>query len=363
MQPPRKPITASDQSVIRDGYTLLELIGAMTAATVMLLVLGTSISVSTSLVEPTDEDGTLTRDRAIADRLSNDLRYATSIKTQSGYGIEVARPDLQDASINLNYEAYLDGLVRQVSGGGAVTLDPVTPTVTHYVDGYSAPTAAASLHAPRVVGVSSAVTDGTAANTVSIDVPTGAVPGDLLVLVSSYRNSPFLTPSTSGWRSVESQRNVDVVIQVHFRVMSISTPITHSLSVLPGADAAIAMLGIEDAQSGSPFGWTGTGIGSAIMGNSSTYPVPLQNPGAIGASSLQLQFFGQSGSPWPQHTLGIASFADCIQLTGSSGTDGEVSLGVAMRNGAMPALTNSSRVWQAQSGNWVSAAAQIEGSY
>lgn len=345
----------------RSGYTLIELVGAMTAASVMLVALASSVVVSTSLIEPTDIGGTLARDRAIADRLSNDLRYATSINTQSGYGMEITRPDFDGVSTTLNYEAYIDGLIRQVSGGARVELDPLAPGISQYVDGYSAATAAANTLTPRVIGVSHAVTDGTSASSLTVDLPSNSRPGDLLILVTAYRNSFFLTPSSVGWNNLDARSNFGITLRADYLFINATTPLSHLLSVTPGADAAAVLMVVERPRTSMPIAWVGTGTGNAVLGDSSTYPAPLENPGAISANSLQLQFFAAADSPWPQGTLGIAAFTDCVRLVGSPGASGEVSLGIAMRNGPMPSLTNAPSVWQVQSGRWVTIATQIEG--
>lgn len=350
------------------GYTFIELIAAMTASTIMLVALASTIAISTSLVEPTDEDGIGARDRMIADRLSNDLRYATSINTQSGYGIDITRPDLQGASLSLNYETYLDGMVRQVSGAGSVTLDPESPSVSHYVDGYSAPTWNLTQRTPRIISVSSAVTDGGAAATLSVEAPKGSVTGDLLVAVIAYQNSSFLNLSTPNWMPLQSQSNSGVNLLVSSHVVTPLSPPSHVVSFTAGADVAAAILAIEDTLPSSPFGWIGTRIGSAVLGSSSTYPYPFDNGtnssgSATNDASMQLQFFAQNGSPWPTQTLGLASFSDCFSLTGSKGTTNEISLGVVTRVGPMPTLGNRPRTWQSEPGNWVNVAVQVNGGY
>ena len=61
------------------GYTLIEMLAAMTAATLILASLATTVVVSTSLLEIPADDAQAWRDRDIADRIANDMRYSKSI--------------------------------------------------------------------------------------------------------------------------------------------------------------------------------------------------------------------------------------------------------------------------------------------
>ncbi|WP_419580745.1 prepilin-type N-terminal cleavage/methylation domain-containing protein [Stieleria magnilauensis] len=345
----------------RGGYTLIEMIAAMAAASLLMLGLATSVVISTSLVEPKNEDGDRSRDRVIMDRLQHDLRYATNIDSTSGYGVSIERPDLSNQPQSLQYESYMDGLMRNVSGGASTQLDPLAPTVNHYVDGYTAPTSNLNSLRPRIRDVSTAVTSGGSASSLTIQIPDGARPGDLLLLVVSSRNAFYVNTSPSGWQPLFLAYNAGIVLDVHGQWMSTSTPDTYLLSFFWGGDVVAAVLAIEHANGSWPFGWSGSSFGTSINGSTSTYPRPLENTDTIGERTLNLQFIASTGAPSPQTSLGIASFSECVNEVGSPGTSGECSLGIAFRTGPMPAMAITPHVLHQQSSSWTTIAIEVEG--
>ena len=69
----------------RPGFSLIEVITAMLAATLLMSALAASVVISTNLLETPPSDLQLARDRLIKDRLRSDLRYAcTKDRTVSG---------------------------------------------------------------------------------------------------------------------------------------------------------------------------------------------------------------------------------------------------------------------------------------
>nr|WP_161501600.1 prepilin-type N-terminal cleavage/methylation domain-containing protein [Rhodopirellula sp. SM50] len=346
---------------VRGGYTLIEMIAAMAAASLLMLGLAASVVISTSLVEPNDEDGDRIRDRMIMDRLQHDLRYATNVDSTSGYGVSIERADLSNQPQSLQYEAYMDGLMRNVSGGASTQLDPLAPTVNHYVDGYTAPTSNLNTLRPRIRDVSTAVTSGGSASSLAIQIPDGARPGDLLLLVVSSRNTFYVNTSPSGWQPLFLSYNAGIVLDVHGQWMSTSTPDTYLLSFFWGGDVVAAVLAIEHANGSWPFGWSGSSFGTSINGSTSTYPRPLENTDTIDERTLNLQFIASSGAPSPQTSLGIASFSECVNEVGSPGTSGECSLGIAFRTGPMPPMTTTPHVLHQQSSSWTTIAIEVEG--
>ncbi|QDV47856.1 hypothetical protein Enr13x_77680 [Stieleria neptunia] len=354
--------TGSSQSVhARGGYTLIEMLAAMTAASLLMLGLAASVVISTSLIEPTDEDGQRTRDRVILDRLQHDLRYATSIDSMSGYDVSIERPDLSNQPQSLQYEAYMDGLMRNVSGGTSTELDPQAPTVNHYVDGYTAATSNLNLRRPRIRDVVTATTTGGSASSLTIEIPDGARPGDLLLLVVASRNAFFVNPAPSGWQQLDYSFNAGILLDLHGQWMSTSTPDAYLLNFFWGGDVVAAVLAIEHANGSWPFGWSGSSFGTSINGNTSTYPRPLENTDTIGERTLNLQLIASTGAPSPQTSLGIASFSECVNEVGSPGTSGECTLGIAFRTGPMPPMTTTPHVLHQQSANWTTIAVEVEG--
>ncbi|WP_147866149.1 hypothetical protein [Stieleria maiorica] len=333
----------------------------MTGATLLMVSLASTVIISTSLVEPTDEDGRRTRDRVISDRINHDLRYATQIDATGSYSVSVERPDLGNQSQTLVYEAYLNGLTRSVSGGESTQLDPAAPSVNLHVDGYTAPTAGLQTMRPRIRAVSTAVTGGWSSSSLTIDLPDGARPGDLLLLAVVSRNAFFVSASPSGWQDLDYRFNTGILLELYGQWMTASTPGTYTLNYFWGGDLAVAMLAIEHANSSWPFGWAGASSGTSVAGVASTYPRPLENTATIGERTLNLQFIASTRAPTPQTSLGIASFTDCVNRVGSPGTTGECSLGIASRTGPMPSLTTTPHVLHQQSASWVTIAVEVEG--
>ncbi len=337
------------------------MIAAMTGASLLMVTLASTVILSTSLVEPTDEDGRRTRDRMILDRINHDLRYATRIDATGSYDVSIERADLANQPETLVYEAYLNGLTRSVSGGENTQLDPVSPTVELQVDGYTAPTTGQQTLRPRIRAVSTAVTGGGSSSSLTIDVPDGARPGDLLLLAVVSRNAFFVSASPSGWQDLDYRFNTGILMELYGQWMTASTPDAYTLNFFWGGDLAVAILAIEHANSSWPFGWAGASAGTSIAGITSTYPRPLENTATIGERTLNLQFIASTGAPTPPTSLGIASFTDCVNRVGSQGTTGECSLGVASRTGPMPSLTTTPHVLHQQSASWVTIAVEVEG--
>ncbi len=125
----------------RPGFTLIELIVAMAASTVLLSSLAATVVIPTRLLETPPDDRQLWRDRMIADRVASDLRYATNIDDTATYGFQITRPHPTNGTPQtIAYQSYLDGLTRQVDGNAAVSLADDSPTYPFQVDGYTAPT-------------------------------------------------------------------------------------------------------------------------------------------------------------------------------------------------------------------------------
>lgn len=343
------------------GYTLIELIGAMTASSLLLLALASTIGISTSMVEPTDEDGRQSRNRMIVDRVDHDLRYATLVNSTSDYGFAIEREDAIGASHSVNYEVAMGGITRRQDGGAIVPLDTDSAVANHSVDGYSAPTSGAQVRRPRIRDFSIAKTDGGWGSSIDINVPVGARSGDLLMLVVAYRDTLFALPPSNGWYTLDLRYNTDVALVVYWQFMGGATLSTHRISFFSGGDVAAAMLAIEHAGTGSPFVWRGGEVGVSLVGNSSSYPRPLESSSTMNANHLNLQLFASRGAPTPRDSLGVASFNDHVNIVGSPGTGGECSLGIASRTGAMPSIVNSPTVLHQDSVGWVTLGVEVGG--
>ena len=146
----------------RAGFTLLELVVALIAATVLTASLAATVLISTELLEVPPDEKAVWKDNAIQDRLASDLRFATSIDETPSEGFVISRPDPETGVMqDVTYTSYVDGLTRQVDSGPAIEFDPQSPTVTFQVDGYTAPTETGSNNVVRVRSTSHAESSGT----------------------------------------------------------------------------------------------------------------------------------------------------------------------------------------------------------
>lgn len=346
----------------RSAYTLIELIGAMMASSLLLLALMSTVVISTSMVEPTGEDGVQGRDRLIHDRLNHDLRFATHVDSSSGtVDFSVNRPDLSGADETLAYGSNQEGFTRTVNGSPAVVFDQEVPSVNHHVDGYSAPTEPQTRRRPRIRSVSVATTDGGSDSSFDIDLPAGTQPGDLIVLVTAYRYSFFASPSTGGWTTASADFQSGLALVARWQIATASTAMSHRVNFNSGGDVAAAMLAIEHPNSSWPLGWSGAANGTSSLGDTNSYPQPLENINSIGETTLSLQLFAATNGPHPSSTLGVASFTDCVNVIASESTGGECSLGIASRTGAMPSIATVPRVWHQEAAHWITIAIEVEG--
>lgn len=342
----------------RSGFTLLELVVALIAATVLTASLAAAVMISTELLEVPPDEKSVWKDNAIHDRLASDLRFATDIDDTPSDGFVITRPDpATGASQSITYTSYMDGLTRQVDAGPAIEFDPQAPSPTFQVDGYTAPTDTDSDNIVRVRSTSHAESSGTTGD-VDILLPPGCVNGDVLLLCISSKNPSSMWFSETGWQTV-IVNGIDSLRQVIcHQVFNDSMPDVLTINVSPDASIAAVMIALENADSTNPIGATQSDGSYAVSFLSFTHPTPLE-PSSFSPGDLNVQVFAADDKPWSSGTLGIASFSDAAKTTGGSGTS-ESSIGVAVRTGAMPSLSSTPSLDYQQSGYWLQAGIRIE---
>ncbi|MEO1524195.1 MAG: hypothetical protein AAFX06_02110 [Planctomycetota bacterium] len=348
------------RSNLRLAYTLLELIGAMAAASLLMLTLASSVLVATSLVEPSDMDGQLERNRLILDRLGHDLRYATEVDTKTlANGFRAARVDVQNTNQSITYQALADGLTRTVDGT-QFKLDGENPTISHWVDGFTAATKPAepSYLRPRACDVAVSTTP---TNALTLEVPANAQSGDLLLLAVAVRKATSVLPFNAGWVETASIQHDNVHLVLFSQLHGVGTSSVQVVRFDEVDDATAALIVIEGGGA-TPITWAATQKGDAFQGMQSTFATPLQNSATIRPTSLNLQVFASDSSPWTNNTLAIPSFSDLLVSIGSEGTADEVMLGVTYRSGPIPNLSHSINAFHFESADWVSVSLQIDGS-
>ena len=343
----------------RFAFTLIELIAVMTASTVLMLSLASTVVLSTRLLESPPQDTQRWHQWQISDRLSADLRYATSIDESISSGFEVGKPNpTTGLSERATYQADMQGFTRQVGSGPAVSLDPETPSHAFTVDGYSAPTYVSSSNVPRVRSYSIAGSSGHVENLV-INPPPGCKDGDLLVLVAVLRTPDYFFVSPSDWTYLDYLYPGSLRMRVMYKTYNSATTGPSVITSWPSAGMSATIVAIENTDSANPILWHDTATGYATASNPGTHPVALESTNMY-ADQLNLQLLAVDGKPWFDGSLGLPAFTDVVQGTGADGWwSYENSVAIAVRSGPIPNLSTTPRVLHRASGTWAQVAIQI----
>ena len=345
----------------RIGFTFIEVIAAMVAASVLLVSLLATVSIATSMLEPTENSSALWADRDIADRISADLRYATSIDSSVTESFTIVRPDASSGALEtVTYESYMDGLTRRVGSGTIVELDPVAASYSFNVDGFSGATVTTATLHPQIRGVRKVASTG-AVTSIEFELPVGIKHGDLLFVAIAFRADFGPTLSGSGWNTDQTLSNGTLGLWTFYQThhSGISQTITADLGLVPG-EIAIVALAIENANSYSPIVGSTYATGTADPAHYSTHPTPIHT-GSVAETDFNLQLIVCGGSPFLDSTLGLSSFTDAAQIVAGEGTVGETSLGVTSRLGPVPSTGHTPRVWFLQSANWLQIGLRVVG--
>lgn len=342
----------------RGGFTLVELLAVMIASTVLLLSLASTVILSTRLLETPPEDRQQWHDQEIADRLAADLRYATNIDEMQTYGFDVVKPNaVSGNSETVRYEAYIDGLTRQIDNGPVIALDNDAPGHLFAIDGYTAPTYTAPSNAVRVRSSSTASTSSDATS-LQTNLPPGCKDGDLLIWVVAAR-TPWFLIVPSDWQYVDYLYPGDLSMRVMYKFYNSSSPGPVSAVVIPSSGMSSAIVAIENADTSYPIVWSSHATGTASTSSASTQPTPLE-PTSQANHTLNLQVFAAAGDPWYDGGLGIASFTDVVQISGADGssTYGNT-IAISARTGLTPDLSITPRALHLSSGVWAQVGIQV----
>ena len=347
--------------MIRPAYSLIELIVALITSTVIIVGLASTISISTQLLESPTNNHSLWHDQEIADRLASDLRYATAIQENSGDGFQITRPNPATGSDQtVTYQSSQDGLTRQVSGVPTMVLDIEALSHQAQVDGYSAATTS-DKKTVRVRSVSKGESDGNVSSLV-IDTPPGCKTNDLLLLCVSAKTPASITMTESGWQTYYALSRSNLRMTIAYRFYDASYPASTTINTdVPSAIGAV-LLCIENVStySNPPISWSGADNGYGFVWADSTKPRPLETT-TYDAKDLNLQIIASDGHPWPNSSVGLASFVDAGQTDAAAGIwQTHNSIAVVVRNGHSPALATTPRVIFSSLGNWLQMGIKLE---
>ncbi|MCG8651630.1 MAG: prepilin-type N-terminal cleavage/methylation domain-containing protein [Pirellulales bacterium] len=340
----------------RGGFSLLELLVALIASTVLVAALGATVVITTSLLEVPPDHQAVWHDRAIDDRVASDLRYATSIEVTGARQFQIVKPDRSGGgSQTIVYESSDSGLTRQVNGGAIVSYDTDSPAQLFQVE--SQPATASTSGVVRVFAVSTANTTSNSAS-LDIELPEGCTTDDFLLLCLATKSPTSVTVAPIGWRELTNQKKSRLTSVVLYRTYDPSLEDTISVSVSPDAEIAATLVALENVDLANPIAWSGVATHTVAVSSPNTYPEPLETSG-FSAGQLNVQVFAADGQPWTRDTLGIPGFTDLPVAQTDSSSD-QCSVGVAVRTGATPTLANTPTLWQQQNGKVVQTGIRLE---
>jgi hypothetical protein len=345
----------------RRGYSLIELVVAMIAATALVSSLAATIVITTELLEVPPDNQAAWHDRDIADRLAADLRYASRIDESSTSGFTITRPDPASGTAqDVTYECYLDGLTRRVDSGPVIAYDSQAPGHVFQVDGYSAPTAGPATNEYVRLRSTSTARSSVSVSSLDIDIPPGCKTGDLLLLCLSARTPNSVAISGSGWQTLSIQGIDNLRLVVAYRRFDASLSDQITVTVAPSSAIAAAMVALEHADPAQPIDWNSGDSGYALSWYPPSHPTPLEGNGFL-AGQLNVQIVAAEGDPWNEGSLGLASFTDAVRATAASGYASlENSVGIAIRSGPTATMSTTPRVWHQSSGFWVQCGLRVE---
>ena len=344
---------------LRRAFTLLELITAMLASTALVVALAATLAISTQMLQTPPDDRSTWRDQNISDRIARDLRYATQVREVAD-GFEITAPRSSDGVLRkVTYESGVDGLTRQVDGQSAFALESQQAKFLLDVDGYSAPTNPTPDRCVRVRSYTTVANDNLDTSWV-LDVPPGTQSGDLVLLCMSARLLSSLTISGSDWSVLSFDYTSDIRLIVASKTFDHSWDSGVTLSSRAASSVAAALVTLENADSGTPFPWATTQQGYAYTSSSATFP-QVRESSDIKARQLNLQVFAAENDPWHDGAIGLAGFAEVLQVTAMPGDNSyRNTLAIAVRNGPTPTMSSVPRPNHQSSGYWLQSSATVE---
>ncbi|TWU56531.1 hypothetical protein Poly51_24420 [Rubripirellula tenax] len=346
----------------RHAYTLIEIVVAMLAASVLVASLAGSIAVTSSLLQPdTDHDKDLAR-RLIADRIGGDLRYATSATAApSGVGLDLHRTE-PASNINqvIRYRSESADLTRGVDGDTAVRIGASITQLDTTIDGYSAPTWIAT--SPNLVRCRSRAVQSSAdsVSSISVEIPAGVIPGDLVLLcVSAKSSSTVAITKPNSFTTLQDESNGYLSLVVAYGAYDLTWPTEITIDASPIAYMAATLITVEGVDPGGPIRWTANRRNASPFADLA--PTSLESA-TTQDSDLNLQIFAADRSPWFPGTMGMASYVDVVQRrAGESSFWFGNSIGVASRNGNETTLSSPPQMMHRSYGSWIQAAVVLKG--
>ncbi|TWU49398.1 type IV pilus modification PilV family protein [Rubripirellula reticaptiva] len=352
----------SVNSNARQAFSLIELVVAMLAATVLLVSLAGSIAVTSQLLEPDEKANQRRQATEITDRIANDLRYATQFTTHpSSNGFSVQRIDPFTQSVqSIQYVSSSSELTRTADDSPTITLNATIDSTATVTDTFTqTATTTPSASSPRLRSMTVASTSDSSTS-LSLDIPAGVMPGDLILICVSAKSPSSVTISeAANWTTLQSMSNGYLMLHVAYRFYDTNWANTVTATTDKNAQIAASMIAIQDVSLSGPIGWTASRRNNSPF--SDLNPTSLES-NSVGDTDLNIQIFGADGSPWHNGTIGMASFADVVQRRAGEGSFwlGN-SIGATLRIGGSNDQEAPPRMLHRSIGSWIQAAVVLKG--
>lgn len=344
----------SSPSRLRRGMTLIELIIALVSATLLTASLASIALIASRLLEQPMSDRRLSEQAFVTQRVEDDVRYATSVNLNSGYGITLVRPDLAsgaDETIVYGNPYSGSGLTRRAGAQSSQTIDATANVSLQSVDGYSAATSTAAPSRPRRVRIESTRTnaiDHEKDMTIAVPSTTDSDDWLLLFVVSESQNEP--TISDSNWQSFRNLENGSLRLNVFIRQPSSSVS-DALVTFSERTDAAAIVLAVDDEGSYWAVRNHTYASGNAFGSDATTWAGPV----AVSDTQdqdLNLQIFATTGEPWPTDTLGLAGLVEVDRHSSETGNAG-VCMVVSARTGPLSNPSLGMTIETDSNSNWL----------
>ncbi len=341
------------------GFTLIELVAAMMAASLLVAGLAMAMLITNQSLEdaiaPSDRTSTI---RMVADRIAEEANQATTIRL-NGSTIELTLPDRdgdgQDEQVT--YSSSGSGLVRSQSLHPPVSFLSIGPALTlRGENSISAPEVAL----PEPIRLLAMTQTATTARTWShsIMLPRATRAGDLQMLVT-LADDNYVGPFAGGWNLVTQHRDNGLHVSLFARTAT-NTELEnvnvylYALGTTNMAVAALNFTGIALSMVGDHVS-TSSGAANPATGTGMPVAITVTETPAV---AMNLQVLAVQGRPLANATAGLAGYADATMATAMDNSNSLFTLAVAIRNGrpttAGPAVfaINGPSAWTQVAAQW-----------
>lgn len=240
----------------RNAFSLIELLVATGAASILLVGLVSAIAIAARAFEVPQSQKAIELSKATLD-LSLVAGTATQLPTQTASSISFLVPDRDADQVSESIEVSFGG-----TAGGPLNLSqnsatpvPLLPSVASF----SSQTNTITLPSrtvptvPTVQFVGFSESKVKKAEQISIQQPAGTSPGNLLILVVAIHDPDKDSLEASGWTELVNTENGHVTLGVWWKNASSSTG-THEATWSKGEDAYAAMLTFSGHNTTAPIG-------------------------------------------------------------------------------------------------------------